>query len=187
MIYAYTQSHAPPPGTRQSGFTRASPSAPVLCRPEAEAWICGCCGGVPANQCGDGKCTLRSVCIKTGCITSLLRGKARQQVGRKRTPGYTVPTRSWGFLARRLQERTVPCSVPTMNLVGPACYPDFPNTSRIRRVWATTTISVTLTLPEVCHLPKCLQTCDYVRLPPCLRYLLMLLLHNIRSSNVVLS
>ena len=29
-------------------------------------------------------------------------------------------TRSWGVLALRLQERMGPCSVPIMNLVGPA-------------------------------------------------------------------
>ena len=35
-------------------------------------------------------------------------------------PEYVTPTRSAGVLALRLQLMTVPCSVPTMNLVGPA-------------------------------------------------------------------
>ena len=35
-------------------------------------------------------------------------------------PAKLLPTRSAGFLALRLQLSTTPCSVPTMNLVGPA-------------------------------------------------------------------
>ena len=35
-------------------------------------------------------------------------------------PWYAAPTRSCGFFALRLHIKTVPCSVPIMNLVGPA-------------------------------------------------------------------
>mmetsp|Transcript_26763 Transcript_26763/g.62510 ORF Transcript_26763/g.62510 Transcript_26763/m.62510 type:complete len:269 (-) Transcript_26763:463-1269(-) len=35
-------------------------------------------------------------------------------------PSYTMPMRSDGFFALRLHEMTLPCSVPTRNLVGPA-------------------------------------------------------------------